>query len=92
MERRALIAALLVANILGFSQPAFAGVKTTLQKCGLVAFSASTFLPRWGCYLAVVPLVFVLERTDRFIEKHMTRIERAEEKEKLKGITEDKQS
>lgn len=69
--------------------PAFASVKTKLQKAGLVCFSAATFIPRWGCYLAVVPLAMVLEKTDRFIDNTMTKIEKQELKEKLAEIEED---
>ena len=69
--------------------PAFASVKTKLKKAGLVCFSAATFIPRWGCYLAVVPLAVVLEKTDKFIDRTMTKIEKEELKEKLSGIEED---
>lgn len=74
------------------AQEAFASFKTGVKKSALVAFSAVTFIPRWGCYLAVVPLAMALEKCDRFIDHHMHKIEREEELEKLTGIVEDQQS
>lgn len=91
--KSALVATVLASCIALISaQEAFASFKTKAKKTGLVAFSAVTFLPRWGCYLAVVPLAMALEKCDRFIDHHMSKIEHEEEREKLGGIVEDQQS